>query len=72
MVILVIDMLSIIELHDNEIVQEIWLSKSYIEAHIEAHSNHLTTSKRVDTLICHTTMRRNPINFLYNLGHVTL
>ncbi len=37
-----------------------------------AHSNHVTSSKRVDTLICHTTMRRNPINFLYNPGHVTL
>ncbi len=32
----------------------------------------MTSSKWVDTLICHTTMRRNPINFLYNTGHVTL
>ncbi len=37
-----------------------------------AHSNHVTSSKRADTLICHTTMRRNPINFLHNLGHVAL
>ncbi len=37
-----------------------------------AHSNHMTSSKRADTLICHTTMHMNPINFLYNLGHVTL
>ncbi len=37
-----------------------------------AHSNHVTSSKREDTLICHTTMRGNPINFLYNPGHVTL
>ncbi len=36
------------------------------------HSNHVTSSKGVDTLICHTTMRRNSINFLYNPGHVTL
>ncbi len=35
------------------------------------HSNHVISSKRVDTLICHTTMHRNSINFLYNLGHVT-
>ncbi len=37
-----------------------------------SHSNHVTSSKQADTLICHTTMRRNPINFLYNPGHVTL
>ncbi len=37
-----------------------------------AHSNHVTSSKRADTLICHTTMRTIPINALYNLGHVTL
>ncbi len=47
-----------------------------------AHSNHVTSSKQGDTLICHTTMRRNPINFhttmrrnpinfLYSQGHVT-
>ncbi len=29
-------------------------------------------SKRVDTLICDTTMRRHSINFLYNPGHVIL
>ncbi len=34
----------------------------------EAHSNHVTSSKRADTLVCHTTMRRYSINFLYNLG----
>ncbi len=34
------------------------------------HSNHVTSSKRMDTLICHTTSR-NAINFLYNPGHVT-
>ncbi len=38
----------------------------------EPHSNHMTSSKRADILICHTTMRRNPINFLYNPGYVTL
>ncbi len=32
----------------------------------------MTSSKQADTLICHTTMCRNPINFLYNSGHVTL
>ncbi len=37
-----------------------------------AHSNHVTSSKQPDTLICHTTMRRNPINFLYNPGHMIL
>ncbi len=37
------------------------------------HSNNVTSSKRADTFICHTTtMRKNPINFLYNLGHVAL
>ncbi len=39
---------------------------------LPSHSNHMTSSKRADTLICHTTMRRNPINFLYNPDHVTL
>ncbi len=38
----------------------------------DQYTNHVTFSKRVDTLICHTTMRRNSINFLYNPGHVTL
>ncbi len=37
-----------------------------------AHFNHVTSSKREDTLLCHTTMRRNSINFLHNSGHVTL
>ncbi len=37
-----------------------------------SHSNHVTSSKRADTLICHTTMCRNPIKFLYNSGHVIL
>ncbi len=32
----------------------------------------MTSSKRVDTLICHTTMCRHSINFLYNSCHVTL
>ncbi len=36
------------------------------------HSNHVTSSKRVGTLLCHTTMRRNSINFPYNPAHVTL
>ncbi len=36
------------------------------------HYNHVTSSKQVDTLMCHTSMHRNPINFLYNPGHVTL
>ncbi len=36
------------------------------------HSNHVTSSKRVDTLICHTTMRMHSINFLHNPGHVIL
>ncbi len=36
------------------------------------HSNHVTSSKWVNTLICHTTMCRNAINFLYNIDHVTL
>ncbi len=35
------------------------------------HSNHVTSSKRAGTLICHTTMSRDPIHFLYNPGHVT-
>ncbi len=36
------------------------------------HSNHMTSSKRVNTLIGHTTLLRNYINILYNPGHVTL
>ncbi len=41
-------------------------------ASVSTHSNHVTSSKLVGTLICHNTMCRNPINFLYNPGHVTL
>ncbi len=36
------------------------------------YSNHMTYSKRADTLIRHTTMCRNLINFLYSSSHVTL
>ncbi len=36
-----------------------------------AHSNHVTSNKQVDTLICYSTMHRNAINFLYNPGHMT-
>ncbi len=36
------------------------------------HSNHVTALKRVNTFICHTTMCRDVINFLYNPSHVTL
>ncbi len=32
----------------------------------------MTSSKREDTLICHITMHRNAINFLYIPGHVTI
>ncbi len=32
----------------------------------------MTSSKRVDTLICHTTMHCHSINFLYNPGHLIL
>ncbi len=38
----------------------------------QTHFNDVTSSKRVDTLICQTTIRRNPINFLYIPAHVTL
>ncbi len=38
----------------------------------KSHSNHVTSSKQADTIICHTTMCRNPINFLYNQGHMIL
>ncbi len=39
----------------------------------DLHSNHLTSSKQVESLICrHTTMRGNAINFLYKPDHVTL
>ncbi len=37
-----------------------------------AQSDHMTFSKGADTLICHTTMHRNSINFLYNPGHIAL
>ncbi len=37
-----------------------------------AHTNHVTSSKWADTLICHTTMCRNPVSFLYNPGDMTL
>ncbi len=36
------------------------------------HSNHVTSSKWVDTLIYHTTMCRNSTNLLYNPGHMTI
>ncbi len=36
------------------------------------HSDHMTFSKWADTLICNTTIHRNPINFLWNLGQVIL
>ncbi len=39
---------------------------------LDPHSNHVNSSKWVDTLICHTTMHRNAINFLYNPCHITL
>ncbi len=39
---------------------------------ILTHFNHVTSSKRVDTLICHTTICRDSINFLYNPDHMTL
>ncbi len=38
----------------------------------DTHSNHVTSSKRADTLICFATICRNYINFLYNQGHVSL
>ncbi len=38
----------------------------------QPHSNHVTSSKQADTLIYYITMRRNSINYLYNLDHVTL
>ncbi len=34
-------------------------------------SNQVSSSKRADKLIYHTTMCRNSINFLYNPGDVT-
>ncbi len=37
-----------------------------------SHSKHVISGKQVETLIWHTTMCRNSINFLYNPGHVTL
>ncbi len=37
-----------------------------------AHTNHVTSSKPADTLICHATMCRNAINILYIPGHMTL
>ncbi len=43
-----------------------------LESSTFPHSNHVTSSKRVDTLICHTKMRRNSINFLYNPGQVII
>ncbi len=48
------------------------LNEQPMEYH--SHSNPLTSSKCkwVDTLICHTTMCMNRINFLYNPDHVTL
>ncbi len=40
--------------------------------HSPAYSNNVTSSKWADTLICHTRMHRNAINFLNNPVHVTL
>ncbi len=47
---------------------------SCIEAttNFTAHSNHVTSSKQAETLICHTTMRKNDINCLYIPDHVML
>ncbi len=36
------------------------------------HSNHMTFCKQVNTYICHITMCRNSIHFLYNSDDVTL
>ncbi len=40
--------------------------------HIFSATPQVTSSKGVGTLICHTIMRRNSINLLYNPGHMTL
>ncbi len=37
-----------------------------------SHSNHMTSSKAVDILICHSTMCRDPLHFSYNPGHVII
>ncbi len=37
---------------------------------LQSYFNHVTSSKRVNTLICHTTIHRNSINFLYNPSHI--
>ncbi len=47
-------------------------TKLYLPMFTDLHSNYVTSSKRADALICHTTMCRNHINFLYNPGHVTI
>ncbi len=39
-----------------------WVTSSNPLKHNTAHSNHVTSSKLVDTLICHNTMCRNVIN----------
>ncbi len=49
-------------------ILSVYITMSYVIS----HSNHVTSSKQVDTLIFHTTMCRNFINFLYFPGHVTL
>ncbi len=45
--------------------------KQRISLHMHSHSNHMISSKEVNTLICYTTMHSNPINFLYSPGHMT-
>ncbi len=58
------------------LISQYWLLRVNIHSKSLEFLNHLvhwlTSSKQVDTLICHTTMRRNSINFLYNAGYMTL
>ncbi len=67
-----------ISTHSLGFVFILWCFIEYISIKIDyfhlkyLHSNHLTSSKRADTLICHTTMRRGPRHFLYNPGHMPL
>ncbi len=54
------------------IIQNVYIIPTHCGVAYDTYSNHVTYNKWEDTLIWHTTMRRNPINFHYNSGHATL
>ncbi len=58
----------------NILLSSQWDMRYCLKCHDGAryHSNHMTSSNLADTLVCHTTKRRDSIYFLYISGHMTL